>query len=51
MEGFEGDLGACPSFAELPAPARTYVEFMEQFVGVPVKLVCVGRRRDQILVR
>jgi adenylosuccinate synthase len=51
LEGFDGDLGACASFTELPAPARTYIEFMEQFVGVPVKLVCVGRRRDQILVR
>jgi len=31
--------------------ARAYIEFIEQFLGVPIRMICVGRRRDQILVR
>ncbi len=49
FEGFEQSISACTSFADLPAQARRYVECVEDFVRVPIKLVCVGRRRDQIL--
>lgn len=51
MEGFPGPIDACKRFDELPPAARAYVERIEQFAGVPVKMVCVGRRRDQILFR
>lgn len=51
LDGFEQALGNCRKFSELPAAARRYIEFVEEFVDVPVKLVCVGRRRDQILPR
>ena len=51
LEGFTGSIDACRNFADLPPAAQRYVEFVEQFVGVPVRMVCAGRRRDQILVR
>jgi adenylosuccinate synthase len=51
LEGFTESIDTCRGFDELPRAARRYVEFMEQFVGVPVRMVCAGRRRDQILVR
>jgi adenylosuccinate synthase len=51
LEGFAGPLDGCRDFDELPAPARAYIDFVEQRVGVPISMVCVGRRRDQILVR
>lgn len=51
FQGFDGPIEACRAFGELPAGAQDYVRFVEQFVGVPVVLACVGRRRDQILVR
>ncbi len=49
FEGFAGPIDHCRRFADLPPQARAYVEFVERFVGVPVRFVCVGRRRDQIL--
>ncbi|MEX0776007.1 MAG: adenylosuccinate synthase [Phycisphaeraceae bacterium] len=51
LPGFAQALGDCRSFGELPPAARAYIERIERFVGVPVKLVCVGRKRDQVLAR
>lgn len=51
MEGFDGPLGEARAYSELPSAAKAYIEQIESFVGVPVVAVCVGRRRDQVLVR
>jgi adenylosuccinate synthase len=34
---------------QLPAAARDYLDFIEQQVGVPVAIVGIGQRRDQII--
>jgi adenylosuccinate synthase len=47
LPGFDADLGQCRSAAELPQAARDYLGFIEEFVGVPVRLVGVGPDRDQ----
>jgi adenylosuccinate synthase len=51
LEGFDQPIDVCHAYADLPGAAQRYLEFMEKFVGVPVRLVCAGRRRDQILSR
>ena len=51
LDGFAGPLSELRSFDELPDTARAYIRFVEQFVGVPVRHVCVGRKREQILTR
>ncbi len=51
FEGFDQPIDACSSYNQLPAQARTYVEFVEQYLGIPIRMVCVGKRRDQIIVR
>lgn len=51
LEGFAGPVDGCRRFGELPGAAQRYLRFVEEFVGVPVVMACVGRRRDQILVR
>jgi len=50
FEGFDGPVDGCEDFESLPEAARRYLQFIEQFVGVPVAMACVGRRRDQILL-
>ncbi len=50
LAGFGQPVEGCRSFDELPAAAKAYLRRIEQFVGVPVAMACVGRRRDQILV-
>ncbi|MFU8828096.1 MAG: adenylosuccinate synthetase, partial [Phycisphaerales bacterium] len=49
LEGFHGDLSVARSFDELPATAREYVEFIEDFVGLPVSIVSVGPDRTQTI--
>ena len=51
MPGFEADISDCRSEAELPAAARDYLAFIEDFVGVPIRLVGVGPGRDQVVWR
>ena len=40
---------ASATYAELPAAARDYLAFVEERVGVPVAIVGIGQRRDQII--
>ncbi len=51
LDGFEGPIDGCELFDALPGAAKAYVQYIEKFLGVPIPMVCVGRRRDQILVR
>ena len=49
LPGFEDDIGACRSEAELPREARDYLDFVADNVGVPIRLVGVGPGRDQVI--
>jgi len=51
LEGFSGVIGDIQDYRDLPAPARAYIDRVERFVGVPVRVVCVGPRRDQTILR
>jgi adenylosuccinate synthase len=47
--GFTEDIGGCRSIADLPQNARRYLEFISEFVGVPIKVVGVGPGREQVI--
>ncbi|MDX6622176.1 MAG: adenylosuccinate synthase [Solirubrobacterales bacterium] len=47
LPGFDEEIGDCRSADELPQAARDFLGFIEEFVGVPVRLVGVGPDRDQ----
>jgi adenylosuccinate synthase len=51
LEGFDEDLTAMRTEAELPRAALDYVTTIEELVGVPVRIVSVGPARDQVIVR
>ncbi len=51
LPGFDGPTDQAKSFDDLPAEAKAYFDFIAQHTGVRVSVVCVGRRRDQILFR
>jgi len=38
-------------FDQLPAACKNYIQFIEDFVGVPVKFVGVGQSREALIVR
>ena len=42
MPGWTEDLTDCREESDLPAAARDYLQFMSDFVGVPIALIGVG---------
>ncbi|MCT4565600.1 MAG: adenylosuccinate synthase [Maledivibacter sp.] len=51
LEGWNEDISEAKSFEELPENARKYIERIEQLVGIPVKIVSIGPKRSQTIVR
>jgi len=51
LPGFDDDITACRSEADLPPQARAYLDYIADFVGVPIRLVGVGPGREQIVWR
>jgi adenylosuccinate synthase len=49
LPGFDEDIGAVRTKDELPSAARDYIDFIAEFVGVPVRLVGVGPDREQTI--
>jgi adenylosuccinate synthase len=49
LPGFEAELGACRTEADLPPQARDYLRFISDFVGVPIRMVSVGPEREQVV--
>jgi adenylosuccinate synthase len=49
LPGWSEDLTECRSEDELPENARTYLQFISDFVKVPIALIGVGPSRDQVI--
>ncbi|MWC30867.1 adenylosuccinate synthase [Paenibacillus sp. MMS18-CY102] len=45
------DLTSIRKFEALPVNAQQYIRFIEQAIGVPIRMVSVGPHRDQIIYR
>ena len=49
LPGWEGDISACRSEADLPAEARDYLAAIADYPGVPIGLVGVGPGREAVI--
>ena len=49
LEGWDDDLGQLRDVSDLPAPARRYLNRVEELVGCPVEMVSVGAERAQTI--
>jgi adenylosuccinate synthase len=49
LEGWSEDIGECRTREDLPRAAREYLDYVADFVGVPIMLVGVGPARDQVV--
>ncbi len=49
LQGWQTDLTQVRERADLPAAAVTYLEFLQEQIGVPITLVGVGPGRDQFV--
>ena len=51
FKGWHTPLTDCNNYDDLPAEAKAYIEFIEEYTGTPVKIVSVGPDRTQTMVR
>ena len=51
LPGWKCDIGGIKKYEDLPENARTYVEFAEKGIGVPITMVSNGPARDDIIYR
>ena len=49
LPGWDEDITGARAMDDLPQNARDYLEFVADFVGVPIALIGVGPGRDQII--
>lgn len=51
MDGWQEDLTDVRTFDELPENAKKYVNRIEELMDVPVKIVSIGPKRSQTIIR
>lgn len=51
MKGWKADLTGLTQYADLPNELKEYVSFIENAVGVPIKIVSVGPDRKQTILK
>jgi adenylosuccinate synthase len=51
LPGWKTNIRGITDFAKLPPEARDYVLYIEQAIGLPIRLVSNGPRRDEIIYR
>lgn len=51
LPGWKTSTRGCTSYDELPKEAKSYIEFMESELSVPIKYISTGPRRDEMIVR
>jgi adenylosuccinate synthase len=49
LPGWDEDISECREERELPQAARDYLQYISEFVGVPVALIGVGPGREQVI--
>src|ERR1700733_5083040 len=49
LPGWTEDLTECREESDLPTAARDYLQFISEFIGVPIALIGVGPGRDQVI--
>ena len=49
LQGWSEDLRECRTESDLPSAAREYLQFLADFVGVPVAMIGVGPGRDDVI--
>ena len=51
FKGWNADLTGCRKEDELPEEFRNYIAFMENYLGVPIRIISLGPDRDATIMR
>jgi adenylosuccinate synthase len=49
LKGWKEDITQCKSTDELPQTMKDYIAFIEDFIGIPIRLISVGPDRTQTI--
>jgi adenylosuccinate synthase len=49
LPGWHDEISGCRSIDELPASAQAYLEFISDFLAIPIVMVGVGAGRDEMI--
>lgn len=51
LPGWKCDIRGIRSYSHLPDNAKRYIEFIEEFIAVPIEMISNGPRREDIIFR
>jgi adenylosuccinate synthase len=51
LPGWQTPISGIRSYNKLPVNARRYIEYLEKLVGVKVKYISIGSKRDEMITR
>ena len=51
LPGWKQDISKIRDFKDLPKEAQQYVEFVEAAIGIPIKWISNGPKRENIIIR
>lgn len=51
LPGWQSPISGIRNYDKLPLNARRYVEYLEKLIGVKVKYISIGSKRDEMIVR
>lgn len=51
FKGWKSELKGCKSYDQLPANAKKYIEYIEDFTGTSVDIISVGADRNETIIR
>jgi adenylosuccinate synthase len=50
FDGFKTDISKCRKKSDLPSSALNYIGFIEKAIGIPIKYVSVGQKREDYIL-
>jgi len=51
FKGWQKDLTSIDKYDSLPSELKSYIEFIENYLGIPIRVVSVGPDRKQTIMR
>ena len=49
FEGWNESLNGIDSYEKLPEKAQDYIQFISDFIGVPIKIISIGPGREEVI--
>ena len=49
FDGWKTDISACQTYSQMPAKMKEYIQYLNGYIGVPVKYISNGPGRTQIV--